>query len=101
VKKKTVKVDVSSLGYADLYFHERTKLTYLESSALMTDPEFIDGIENLGIEWTWKVQDRDFIMGLFDKPEMKKVNNFLDRFAGEYKKREPEILKRLKSFGIR
>jgi len=92
---------VHSHSYASLYFIERTNLTYQQSSTLMRDPELVDGLEKLGIEWTWKMQSRDFIIGLFNKPEMKAVNMFLDKFAAEYKAREPEILKRLKSLGIR
>ena len=94
-------VNVHSHSYASLYFIERTSLTYLQSSNLMRDPELSHGLGKLGIEWTWKMQSRDFIIGLFNRPEMKEVNMFLDKFAAEYRKREPEILKRLKSHSIR
>ena len=92
-------VGVHNQCYASLYFIERTNLTYQQSSTLMKDPELISGLEKLGIEWTWKMKSRDFIIALFNNPEMKTVNMFLDKFAGEYRKREPIILKRLKSLG--
>ena len=101
MSKGTVNVNVHRHTYASLYFIERTSLTYLQSATLMKDPELIDGLEKLGIVWAWKMQSRDFVMALFNNHEMKTVNLFLDKFAGEYKKREPEILKRLKSLGIK
>jgi len=101
MSKGTINVNVHRHTYASLYFIERTNLTYMQSATLMKDPELIDGLENLGIVWAWKMQSRDFIMNLFNNHEMKTVNLFLDKFAGEYKKREPAILKRLKSLGIK
>ncbi len=100
MSKDTARVDVQINCYASLYFIERTSLTYNQSTNLMRDPELIAGMGNFGIEWTWKMQNRDFIMALFNKPELKMLNMFLDKFAGEYRKREPAILKRLKSLGV-
>lgn len=96
-----VNVNVHSQSYASLYFIERTSLTYLQSSNLMRDPELSHGLEKLGIEWTWTMQSHDFIISLFSNPYMREVNTFLDKFAAEYKMREPELLKRLKSFSVR
>jgi hypothetical protein len=47
----------------------------------MRDPELSHGLESLGIQWTWKMQSHDFIIGLFSNPCMKEVNIFLDNFA--------------------
>ena len=93
-------VNVHSQSYASLYFIERTSLTYLQSSNLMRDPELSLGLGKLGIEWTWKMQSHDFIIGLFSNPCMKEVNIFLDKFATD-RIREPEILKSFKSLGNR
>jgi len=100
MSRETVYVNVHSHSYASLYLIERTNLSYVQSSTLMRDPELLDGMGKFGIEWTWKMQRRDFIIALFNKPEMKTVNMFLDKFAGEYRKREPAILKRLKTLVI-
>ena len=91
-KNETFKIDVHSHSYSRLYFIERTNLTYQQTCTLMKDPELIDGLKKLGIEWAWKMQGHDFIVRLFNKSEMNMVNRFLDKFAGEYKAREPKIL---------
>jgi hypothetical protein len=101
MSKDAFHVNVHRHTYANLYFIERSSLTYLQSATLMKDPELIDGLEKLNIVWAWKMQSRDFVIALFNNHEMKTVNLFLDKFAGEYRKREPEILKRLKSLGIK
>ena len=82
-KDELFRSGVHSHSYASLYFIERTSLTYLQSSTLMRDPELSHGMEELGIEWTWKLQSHDFIINLFDNPYMKAVNMFLDKFAAD------------------
>ena len=98
-------VNINFVRYCRAFLEERCGLTILEAKILICDPELGLAMDEVKRKWAWEdlpsaADPDDFLVPkLFDVPEMKRINDFLTKFAKEYSIRAHRIIDYLQSIG--
>jgi len=107
----TKDVLVNFINYCKAYLSECCHLTKKQAELLILDPELGMEIDKAKRKWLkedlgWKNlnsgidPDIFLVPKLFDAPQMKRINNLLDKYANEYSNRKSKIIDYLESIGF-
>jgi len=92
-------------SYCKDYLLTRANLKKKQVEILLLDPELGDELDREKLKWLsvdiglGNDPDEFLVPRLFDSPQMKRINDVLDKFASRLPEREPEIRRYLNSIG--
>lgn len=99
-------VTINFFNYCKAYLSDCCHLTKGKAEILVLDPELGKEIDEVKREWlsedlSLRTHPNTFLVPkLFDAPQMKKLNDLLDKYANEFPDRKFKIIDYLESIGL-